>query len=113
MKTGIVFDQVVGVVLTHFRTKVARLSQNQAIEGTNIGISSLSRLETGDYSLSMEQLFSLSQRFGVEVIEIVATVEQTCANARINGIFVEFEKKSNTDLLLLSSEAVSSMMIIK
>lgn len=111
MKIGIVFDQVVGAVLAHYRMKVAGLSQQQAVEDTSIGASSLSRLEKGDYSLNMEQLFELSKSFGVEMSEITASVEHTCNNVERNGIYIALEKKTNTDILLLSAEALSSMIV--
>jgi transcriptional regulator with XRE-family HTH domain len=110
MQSGIVFDQVVGAVLVHYR-KMADLNQHQAVEGISIGVSSLSRLEKGDYSLSMEQLFELSDRYGVSMSDITNSIEQTYANALRNGVAVETEKKSNTGLLLLGAAAIAALVI--
>lgn len=111
MQSGIVFDQVVGAVLAHFRSKVAGLNQHQAVAGTNIGVSSLSRLEKGDYSLNMEQLFVLSKQYGVTMADIASSVEQTYANAKGHGVQIETEKKSNTGLLLLGAAAIAALVI--
>ena len=110
MKSGIVFDQVVGAVLVHYR-KRAGLNQHQAVEGINIGVSSLSRLEKGDYSLNMEQLFELSNRYGISMSEVTSSIEQTYANALQNGVAVATEKKSNTGLLLLGAAAIAALVI--
>lgn len=110
MQSGIVFDQVVGAVLAHYR-KAAGLNQSEATEGLSLGPSSLSRLEKGDYSLSMEQLFELSRRYGVSMAEVTGSVEQTFENAIRNGIAVETEKKSNTGLLLLGAAAIAALVI--
>ncbi len=111
MKLGVVFDQVVGAVLVHFRTKVAGLNQQDAVQGTNIGVSSLSRLEKGDYSLSMEQLLELSRRYGVSMTTVVESIEATYKNTLKQGVSVEEEKKSNTGLLLLGAAAVAALVI--
>ncbi|MEY8199715.1 MAG: helix-turn-helix transcriptional regulator [Gammaproteobacteria bacterium] len=111
MKTGIVFDQIVGMVLAHYRTKVAGLSQHQAIVGTSIGTSSLSRLEKGDYSLNMEQLFELSKSFGVDMSDVVASVESTRNNIENHDVHIAFEKKANTNILLLSTDSLTSMIV--
>lgn len=110
MQSGIVFDQVVGAVLTHYR-KAAGLNQGDAVEGLSLGASSLSRLEKGDYSLSMEQLFELSRRYGVSMTVVTSSVEQTFENAIKNGIAVETEKKSNTGLLLLGAAGIAALVI--
>ncbi|OZG70873.1 hypothetical protein BTA51_23845 [Hahella sp. CCB-MM4] len=110
MKPGLIFDQVVGAVLTHYRKK-AGLNQYQAVEGTNIGVSSLSRLEKGDYSLTMEQLFELSERYGESMSSITQCIEQTYKNALAQGITVEKKKKSNTGLLLLGAAAIAALII--
>ncbi|WP_250460310.1 helix-turn-helix domain-containing protein [Microbulbifer litoralis] len=110
MRPGIVFDQVVGAVLAHYRTQ-AGLSQHQAVEGISIGVSSLSRLEKGDYSLTMEQLFELSQRYNVSMMQVAASIERTYANARKHGVHIEREKKSKSGLLLLGAAAIAAFVI--
>lgn len=112
MQSGIVFDQVVGAVLVHYR-KRAGLNQQQAIQGTSIGVSSLSRLEKGDYSLNMEQLFELSSRYGISMSDVTNSVEQTYSNALQNGVAVKAEKKSNTALLLLGAAAIAALVIAR
>ncbi len=111
MKSGVVFDQVVGAVLVHFRTKVAKLNQQEAVEGTSMGVSSLSRLEKGDYSLTMEQLLELSRRYGVPMTVVVESIEATYKNTLKQGVPVEEEKKSNTGLLLLGAAALTALVI--
>lgn len=110
MALGIVFDQVVGAVLARFR-KNAGLNQEQAVEGTGISVSSLSRLEKGDYSLTMEQLFLICQRYGIKMADVVSSVEKTYANAQSQGVQIETEKKSNTGLLLLGAAAIAALVI--
>ncbi|WP_075185340.1 helix-turn-helix domain-containing protein [Teredinibacter haidensis] len=110
MQSGIVFDQVVGAVLVHYR-KRAGLNQHEAVKGTEIGVSSLSRLEKGDYSLGMEQLFVLSHRYNVSMQEITTSIEKTYTNAVNKGVSVENEKKSNTGLLLLGAAAIAALVI--
>lgn len=110
MKPGIVFDQVVGAVLAYYR-KSSRLNQVDAVQGTNINVSSLSRLEKGDYSLTMEQLLELSRRYGVSMSQITRSIEDTYENAIRNGLAVQTEKKSNTGLLLLGAAAIAALVI--
>ena len=110
MQSGIVFDQVVGAVLLHYRKK-AGLNQDDVVAGTSISVSSLSRLEKGEYSLSMEQLFTLSQKFEVSMTEITNSIEKTYSNAVRNGVVVTTEKKSNTGLLLLGAAAIAALVI--
>jgi len=109
-KTGVILDQVVGAVVTHFRVKVAQLSQQQAVEGLSIGTSSLSRLEKGDYSLNMGQLFELSSNLGVTMTQIINSIEKTCDEITKNGIYIAQEKKTNTKLLLLSTDSIAQMV---
>jgi transcriptional regulator with XRE-family HTH domain len=97
-------------VLVHYRKK-AGFNQHQAVEGLSLGASSLSRLEKGDYSLTMEQLLELSTRYNVAMSEITSSIEQTYANALDNGVPVETEKKSNTGLLLLGAAAIAALVI--
>lgn len=110
MQPGIVFDQVVGAVLTHYRKRV-EMNQHQAADGLSIGVSSLSRLEKGDYSLNMEQLFELSKRYGVSMSDITNSIEKTYENALKNNVLVATEKKSNTGLLLLGAAAIAALVI--
>ena len=58
----------------------------------NFHLTLISRLEKGYYSPNMEQLFELSNRYGVSMSEITNSVEQTYANALHNGKAVETEK---------------------
>ena len=110
MYLGVVFDQIVGAVLAHYRKRVM-LNQQDAAHGTSISASSLSRLEKGDYSLSMEQLFELSCCYGVSMAEITASIQQTYENALRKGVEVKTEKKSNTGLLLLGAAAIAALVI--
>lgn len=110
MKPGVVFDQVVGAVLVHYR-KSAGLNQAEAVQGTGIGVSSLSRLEKGDYSLTMEQLLELSGRYGASMSQITKSIEATYENAVDKGVAVETEKKSSTGLLLLGAAAIAALVI--
>ena len=111
MQSGVVFDQVVGAVLVHYRTKVAGLNQQAAVEGTSIGVSSLSRLEKGDYSLTMDQLLELSRRYGVSMTHITGSIEETYRNTLSQGVSVKEEKKSNTGLLLLGAAALTALVV--
>lgn len=110
MKSGIIYDQIVGAVLAHYRKK-AKLSQQEAAQGIDISASSISKLEKGNYSLTMDQLFQLSKKYGVSMQTITNSIEQTYENAVKSDITVETEKKSNTGLLLLGAAALAALVI--
>lgn len=108
---GVVFDQIVGGVLTKYRNR-CDLNQRQATDGTSLNVSSLSRIERGDYSLNMQQLFELSNRYSVSMAEMASSIEASYHHAIQQGMKVEQEKKSNTSLLLLGAAAVAALVVL-
>lgn len=112
MEPGIVLDQLVGKALESARKK-ADLNQQQAADGIDVSASSLSRLERGDYSLTVSQLFQLADRYGVQPSEIIKAVETAKMRADSQGIRVDFQKKSNSELLLLGAAALAAFFIIR
>ena len=61
------------------RRKTLKISQSLLSEKTGINRSILSRLESGDYSPSVDQLLILSQVLGFETSDVIIEEEQTLA----------------------------------
>lgn len=112
MEPGIVLDQLVGKALESARKK-ANLNQQQAADGIEVSASSLSRLERGDYSLTVSQLFQLAHRYGVPPSDIIDDVAKAKMRAESEGIRVDFQKKSNSDLLLLGAAALAAFFLMR
>lgn len=110
MESGLVFDQVIGATISHYR-KQAGFNQHQASEIASISVSSLSRLEKGDYTLSVEQLIRLANAYEVGSEMMLSSIQRTHQHADQQGITVKSEKKSKTGMLLLGAAAVAALVI--
>ena len=89
------YSAVLGVVLATLR-KQRQIEQGPMATRMGLSQASYSRLESGKSAFSVDQMYQAAAALEVSAAEIIASLENTVANLRANGIEVVSQVRGNT-----------------
>jgi transcriptional regulator with XRE-family HTH domain len=92
---GTTYQSVLGAVITHQRTSGERtITQTEIAAALDITVSTWSRIERGESSLSLEQLVRLVAFLGMSLSELFKVVEERVGQLAAQGISVAVSKEA-------------------
>ncbi len=111
VNTGVTYNMIVGGVMRAMREEHG-LTQAQLATKLDIPASTLSRIEKGNYSCSVEQLAWIAETLGITPSSVMTRIEKSVDLARRQGLQVSISKhEDKTALYLLGAAAVAALVM--